>query len=455
MFIQEFKIEALFGYKDVDIIFNHPVLILIGENGFGKTTILNALNYTLQGCYKELLDIKFDAIEIKIDGDLYAFKKEELYDYYEFISSDSEKHYLVSYLKKQLSPTEFYALRSMVNQNKKRLTLEIPNPILKQFPDRLIFHEMRSYLECESRYSVFRSLKKRVEASNLNILFNPTYRRVEADLKPKIGNDLYRRDECLDEYENKRRKSYAATVIRYGMEDVHRKITKITETIKTSSLQGFAKVSSDMIRHLLDDKAQITNSLNINVDSIRIILDRAGDSLSKEEKEKIIEQIENKRVASNEYLLFFLKQLYQVYDEQKHLDAAIKQFRDVCNGYLKEKQFFYDESRVELKIYRTNHEGFVIAGEKNEVKLNDLSSGEKQIVSLFAQIYLDIDRKFVMLLDEPELSLSIYWQEKLLSDIYRSNRCEFMLSVTHSPFIFRKSMKEYVVGLQEFLSYTD
>lgn len=42
-FIQKFEIIGLFGYKDVSITFNHSTLIVIGENGFGKTSILNAL----------------------------------------------------------------------------------------------------------------------------------------------------------------------------------------------------------------------------------------------------------------------------------------------------------------------------------------------------------------------------------------------------------------------------
>ena len=57
-----------------------------------------------------------------------------------------------------------------------------------------------------------------------------------------------------------------------------------------------------------------------------------------------------------------------------------------------------------------------------------------------------------MLLDEPELSLSVFWQEHLLEDIVASGKCKFLMVATHSPFMFRKTMKEYVVGLQEFLN---
>lgn len=234
------------------------------------------------------------------------------------------------------------------------------------------------------------------------------------------------------------------------MKDVQRMIRRVTDTIRTSSLGGFAKVSSDMIRHLLEKSSEEQHSFDLDNNSLRIILGRTGDNLSQDEKNKIVELMNDKKQRPNPYLVYFLDQLYSVYQEQERLDTAIKKFRDVCNGYLKEKQFVYDESRVDLNIYRTE-KNITLQKEENIVDLNNLSSGEKQIVALFAQIYLDIDKKFVMLLDEPELSLSIYWQEKLLSDIWESGRCEFLFAVTHSPFIFRKSMSEYVVGMQEFL----
>ena len=86
------------------------------------------------------------------------------------------------------------------------------------------------------------------------------------------------------------------------------------------------------------------------------------------------------------------------------------------------------------------------------MQLSQLSSGEKQIVSIFSQIYLDLDKQFVVLLDEPELSLSIYWQENLLPDILASGKCMFLMAVTHSPFIFGQKLKQYTVGINEFLA---
>lgn len=79
-----------------------------------------------------------------------------------------------------------------------------------------------------------------------------------------------------------------------------------------------------------------------------------------------------------------------------------------------------------------------------------LSSGEKQIVSIFSQLYLELDCKSLILFDEPELSLSLYWQQMLLPDIMESNKCMFMLAVTHSPFIYDNALRDSAVALSVY-----
>lgn len=91
-----------------------------------------------------------------------------------------------------------------------------------------------------------------------------------------------------------------------------------------------------------------------------------------------------------------------------------------------------------MKILKTEDELFVYNSEQKqeEIELSMLSSGEKQIVSLFSRLYLESDNKCVLLIDEPELSISMKWQKMLLPDIMRSGNCSLLLTVTHSPFIF-------------------
>ena len=45
--VENFEILGLFGGKDVKLSFTNKVQIYIGENGLGKTTVLNTLYYLL------------------------------------------------------------------------------------------------------------------------------------------------------------------------------------------------------------------------------------------------------------------------------------------------------------------------------------------------------------------------------------------------------------------------
>lgn len=106
----------------------------------------------------------------------------------------------------------------------------------------------------------------------------------------------------------------------------------------------------------------------------------------------------------------------------------MKLFVDVTNRYLVNKKFVYDENDVDIKINNINT--------GNSVELENLSSGEKQLISLFSMLYLDKADNYIVIFDEPELSLSIEWQESLLPDMINSGKCSFLIAATHSPFIF-------------------
>lgn len=81
-----------------------------------------------------------------------------------------------------------------------------------------------------------------------------------------------------------------------------------------------------------------------------------------------------------------------------------------------------------------------VRNQQKVISLTQLSSGEKQIVSLFSKMYLECEEKNIVIIDEPELSLSLKWQQMLLPDIMRSGNCNLLITVTHSPFILKMSL---------------
>ena len=90
-----------------------------------------------------------------------------------------------------------------------------------------------------------------------------------------------------------------------------------------------------------------------------------------------------------------------------------------------------------------------------KIDFDDLSSGEKQIVSIFSKVYLDVTSPCIFIIDEPEISLSIEWQKEFLRDIYDSEKVALLIATTHSPFIFKNEYVDYVKELEMYKEKRD
>ena len=62
--IEKIGIYGLFGRYNIEIPFEKSVNIFIGENGLGKTTILNCIYFLLEKKFDRLSNIKFSYISI-------------------------------------------------------------------------------------------------------------------------------------------------------------------------------------------------------------------------------------------------------------------------------------------------------------------------------------------------------------------------------------------------------
>lgn len=92
---------------------------------------------------------------------------------------------------------------------------------------------------------------------------------------------------------------------------------------------------------------------------------------------------------------------------------------------------------------------FIIDANGSHLSPNDLSSGEKQILLLLLRIFLLDEKEYVVLIDEPENSLDISWQYKLIDLLVRLNpNAQFFIS-THSPSIFGDGWGDKIIYMED------
>jgi predicted ATPase len=157
---------------------------------------------------------------------------------------------------------------------------------------------------------------------------------------------------------------------------------------------------------------------------------------------------------SEKFLTYFLGKLNSVIQKTRNTQQVVEKFIASCNRYLNAadpttdrhgassldgKVLKLDSASLDVSVWRSKPD--------REIPLDALSSGEKQMISLFARLYLYPKEKLV-LIDEPELSLSIDWQRKILPDILNSNLCKQVIAITHSPFIFDNELDAFAKALR-------
>ena len=394
--IKSFSVYGLFGTEENVIIpFNDNIKILIGENGIGKTQILNIFYYTLTRNFFKLGEFNFDKLILEFRDKKSIKISKSSVD--ELIKEIYENPIVKDFID-EVGYSQFEILRTRFIQskgNKRKLEMEFEyNPKFRKYPIRHIFRafELIEMNRGNLSNSFFSNCEKEIECGieGSDIMYFPTYRRVEEDLH-NLG---YNNDELLNQ-EN--------TLIQFGMDDVQKRFNQIESTIDKLLKEGFSKITSEILSQLVKGFSHTDNSFLSKVDKndIEIILARVGKELSENDKDEIRQSVLNQSFE-NPSLTYILKKLVEIYEKQKELDNSVKKFRDICNQYLINKKVFYDESAIKIFIKSEKTD--------SEIALSKLSSGEKQIISIFSKIYLsDSKKRFIVLFDEPELSLSIFY----------------------------------------------
>ena len=96
---------------------------------------------------------------------------------------------------------------------------------------------------------------------------------------------------------------------------------------------------------------------------------------------------------------------------------------------------FFKNSGTHKRVMITNEGQVIFETRGDKLHLKDLSSGEKQIIITFASLIFGLKGKGtgIFIVDEPEASLHLEWQNKFVPAILKTNKNIQLIFATHSP----------------------
>lgn len=464
--LKNFHVESLHGMWTIDMSIEDNTLVLVGENGTGKTTVANFIYFFLTGQWHRLSEYNFKALSATIDSENITLKHEDIENFrevfYNGINGFLEGRMPFS-LRRQiqqqlvgLSYSDIQHLRKAPDEIEQlAIKLRIPPRSIR---DYISLFPMENDLFSYKLVQYERAIKSLIDAQ---ILYLPTYRRIEQDLQsifPNIDDDEIRR---IKVNRRKKENSNYIELVEFGMDDVEKTIVEKMQMIKDKVMTNW---TTNMPGRYLHDVIQgVYKSANVYFElshlddsTINSIFSRIPETILTEQEQyqlqAMIQKIKTSGKIEDEdkIVAHFLTQLIELHKQQQTDEKAVQEFITVCNWYLSGKEptkyLVYDN--IDFNITITQKVG---DSEEKPIEMKDLSSGEKQIISLFSHIYLSGRDRYFVIIDEPELSLSVPWQKKFLTDILDSERCHGLIAVTHSPFVYDNKLKNYTHSLEEFM----
>ena len=428
-FIESFKITKLWGYRDINLTFNSDVNILIGPNGSGKTAILTLLNSILSLDLSGILNVNFEYAEIhlqdfkdssilrtvKVDAAnrllrLQLDEKEEGIDTESIIGRRFTEHH--RWLEKgNILPArqpERFVRRTMISEKfYDELTALVPIvwlPVSRRLP--IVEYQEEGYTKTEPLESVDLRLKELLAGlSRYHSILN-------AQLSERYG-----------EFERE-----VLSMILYSKE--HDQVNLMLKGV-TSSLPTEAE--KDQLLRAFDDAGLLNEQMQSRINDHFAAVEESIKRTKRfrESGDKIVElddMLVLPLVSRTKDMVEFARKLEKY---RKDIFAPLRFYENTVNSFLDDKSIDVDESG-NFKI--------VLSSLSSPLELDPrlLSSGEKQILILLTEALLTVNEPIVYIADEPELSLHVTWQEKLLESLVTLGGQKQVIVATHSPDIVGK-----------------
>jgi len=408
-YIEKVTIKKFWGDKLVKLKFGNKENFLIGVNGSGKTTIINLIVSVLEANFATLDKTQFESISLFLKPTKKGQKKSRL-----------------------------------VVSKKDNNTTPYPNIIYQIFEGReKVFEihlddlaEERIYRNRNFEYERLKSIRNyNAHSKDLNSFLSKLFNVTWLSIHRGDFNSNYREERNKDSLVDVKLREFSRNFTGYLNEinreakvetDEFQKLIFLSLISTETESQVFNTLDKIDIKKEKEDLAKIYTLFNLKTTEYQKKLNRYAL-----EYEKSYAKRKDKSLSFNdaEYLIG-MKRIHSVIQKwqellkkQNKIFQSKETFITIINQLLQRKDLIVNE-RNEL-VVKTQSE--------KEFDLKFLSSGEKQLVIIFGEALLQKHKPHIFIADEPELSLHIEWQEKLVSSLKLLNPFAQLIFATHSP----------------------
>lgn len=406
--IKKVKIQGFWGDKTVTLDFKEQINFLIGLNGSGKTTMINLIAAALKADFATLDKFQYDKIRI----DFFPLKKTDK-----------------SYIEVEKTEKEDSPYPNIIFKIKESKREEIKSFSLNELEEEQLFRHPKEYITHRRRMG--RGHMVRDIHLALRDFVNLTWLSIHRKNSFNRGDDSYEStiDQKIKELSSDFVKYFGILDKNYSSETEKFQKNIFLSLIKDDSNDDVLSISSGLNSETEKEALkQIFSLFGLKEKEFRNKLDKYFENF--EEAAKKLENNDNGIKLNDLSALIGVRRIHTIVQEWNSLNKKKSEinkpkhtFIEIINSMFQRKQVFINE-RNELLVRTQSNKIF---------HLTRLSSGEKQLLILLGQSLLQENHNHIYIADEPELSLHVEWQEKLVHSLKNINPNSQIIFATHSP----------------------
>lgn len=422
--IKHVSIKKLWGVKNISTDFHEHINIFIGSNGSSKTTFLNLIEATLLCDINTFSNIEFESVEIElVSEDSFEIK---------VTKTSTEEIAMIKYtfnhsIEYEIPciETSFRSYRYPIRYKEAYSNIQEKLSQLVNISWLSINRDNTSFFEYERGREYMERIRNMVDMKLQDLVNRLIVYQLQLESEANKNANKFK-EEVLSLM------LYNESVDIYKAENMERVVSTDTNSMKKDlylafKALGVARDKSEQIQtHINKIKDLISNltaKKSITVDDV-FVLSLINRTLSIIEISKTHE------------------------NQTREIFAPIDKFWKCLSNFMPNKEF---------ELGKDNDGSISILlkeGSYKDVPINitSLSSGEKQLFILLTEALLQKNMAHLFIADEPELSLHIEWQRKILNALLGLNPNAQIIVATHSPEI-ASNFPENITNMKRITSY--